>query len=76
MIRLNQLLIEKESELYTKSIQCQNLETKLSKSNNDMKQMVDSFNKRMKYMEEESNRQEKCILEYSDKTRKLQASAQ
>ena len=69
-----QLLIEKDSELYAKSNQCQNLETKLNKSHNDMKQMVDTFNNRMKISEEESNRQEVTILDYSDKTRKLQAS--
>lgn len=44
--KLNQMLIEKDSELYAKSLLCQNLETKLKKSQQDMKLMADTFNNR------------------------------
>lgn len=65
-------LIERESEVHAKSAHCQQLELKLTKYKQDMKQMIDDFGSRMKSCQDESSRQEAAILEYAEKLRKVQ----
>lgn len=70
--RLSLQLIERESELHAKTAHCQQLELKLAKYKQDIKQMVDDYGNRMKMWQVESSRQEAAILDYAEKLRKVQ----
>lgn len=75
MSRLNLRLIERESEFHAKTAQCQQLELKLIKSKQDVKQATDEFSNRMKTFQLESARQEAAILDYAEKLRKVQVGS-
>ena len=72
MSQLNILLIEKDSELQSKSSQCQLLEMKMIKYVNDSKQMQDNFNSQMRTLQLENSRLERVIADSSEKLRVLQ----
>lgn len=70
--RLSLQLIERESELHAKTSHCQQLELKLAKYKQDIKQMGEEFGNRIKVCQLESSRQETAILDYAEKLRKVQ----
>ncbi len=70
--RLSLQLIEKESELHAKTTQCQQLELKVAKGKQDIKQIIEDCGNRIKSSQMESSRQEAAILDYAEKLRKVQ----
>lgn len=73
---LSLLLIERDSELEAKLLQCQQLEGKLAKNCHDTKLVTDGLNLQIKSLQAEVNRLEGIVSDYAEKLRVIQARHQ
>ena len=71
---LKEVLIEKESDLHAKAVQCHLLEVKLKKAHNELKHVVEENNCRLNSMEQEIVRLEASNVDTIENYRRIQVS--
>ena len=71
---LKEILIEKESDLHAKAVQCRHLETKLKKTHNELQHVVEESKCRLNSMQQEIVRLEANNVDTTENYRRIQVS--